>query len=119
MTTVEAAKQAVSEGEHEKALTMVRHLLKTRPSAEVHYLAAVLAPNSLMARKQLVNALHHDPNYLPAMAMLQVLERQERLSATDKLRTDLLNAIECEQDAEETHPMVGVLDRVRHFVGVR
>ncbi|MEM6284318.1 MAG: hypothetical protein AAF787_19155, partial [Chloroflexota bacterium] len=92
MATLRAVKVALNSGNQREALILLQKVLKEQPSAEAHYMAAKLAPNNLMAKKQLAHALHYDPTCEKALTLLAVIQREETLKAgTNGLRDTLLS----------------------------
>ncbi|MEO1664387.1 MAG: hypothetical protein AAFU54_07105 [Chloroflexota bacterium] len=97
MATLVSVITALDKGDQREALILLQKVLKENPSADAHYLAAKMAPNALMAKKQLAHALHYDPTCEKALTMLAVIQREEALSSsTGKLRDTLL-----EEEAQE------------------
>jgi hypothetical protein len=117
MTSISAVKLALKRGKNRDALYLLRKVIKQKPSAEAHYLAAKLAPNPIMARKQLQCALNLDPNYEPAHTMLQLIEREAAAQTrTGKLRSELVNAFE--EDNEDNADFVpqNYIDKVKKWM---
>ena len=116
MTSIGAVKVALERGKKEDALYLLRKLLAEKPSAEAHYIAAKLAPNTLMAKKHLVNALHYDAKYEPALLMLMVIQKEE-LSRTGQLRNEMMDDMSLEQELanDDTHPSIDFL-RIKNWM---
>lgn len=121
MASLSAVKLAIKRGKKEDALYLLRKVMKEQPTAECYYLAAKLAPNNIMARKQLQRALDLDPSHEPSHMMLQLIEREAAQTRTGKLRSELVEAFEddaLEDDDETTRDYVS---RIKSwmFVGTK
>jgi len=78
MDTLQPVRDMLRTGDKTKAQELIEKVIRISPSAEAYYLYALVGHNATTIQTRLQMALHHDPNYAPA------LEFQQRIAqATD------------------------------------